>query len=106
MQNSSAKKINWHFLPELMLGINKNWMLHAEGFLSNRNGAMVAEGASIYAKYRMLSIDDVHAHTRVALYGLYAKNNSDVYKTGTSRATRNRLFEAQRQLWPLRDHWR
>jgi hypothetical protein len=80
MQNSSAKKTNWHFLPELMLGINKNWMVHAEGFLSNRNGSMVAEGASIYAKYRVLSIDDVHAHTRVAIYGLYAKNNSDVHQ--------------------------
>lgn len=43
--------------PELMLGFNKNLMVHAQGFLSNMDGSYKAEGASLYAKYRFLSID-------------------------------------------------
>jgi hypothetical protein len=80
MVDESSKNINWHVLPELMFGLTRNWMVHVEGFLSNRNGRFTAEGGSLYAKYRLFSVDDVHAHTRVALYGLYAKNNSDVHQ--------------------------
>jgi hypothetical protein len=80
MVDESSKQINWHLLPELMFGLTRNWMVHAEGFLSNRNGRFIAEGGSLYAKYRLFSVDDVHAHTRVALYGLIAKNNSDVHQ--------------------------
>lgn len=80
MVDESSKKINWHVLPELMFGLTRNWMVHAEAFLSNRNGRFTTEGGSLYVKYRLLSVDDVHAHTRVALYGLYAKNNSDVHQ--------------------------
>ncbi len=29
-------KLNYHNMPELMWGINKEWMVHAQGFISNR----------------------------------------------------------------------
>lgn len=55
--------------PELMLGFNKNLMVHVQGFLSNMDGSYKAEGASLYAKYRFLSIDEMKRHFRAAAFG-------------------------------------
>lgn len=55
--------------PELMLGFNKNLMVHAQGFLSNMDGSYKVEGASLYAKYRFLSIDEMKRHFRAAAFG-------------------------------------
>ena len=41
---------NYHIMPEIMWGANKNLMLHAAAFISNRNKNLVTEGGSIYAK--------------------------------------------------------
>ncbi|MES2417676.1 MAG: hypothetical protein V4541_05780 [Bacteroidota bacterium] len=56
-------------IAEVMIGVNKNLMLHAQGFFSDMDGRYRAEGASFYAKYRFLSIDDVKSHFRMAAYG-------------------------------------
>ena len=48
-------KLNYHNMPELMWGINKNWMVHAAAFVSNRNTRLVTEGGALYAKYRFFS---------------------------------------------------
>lgn len=64
--------------PELMLGFNKNLMVHAQGFLSNMDGSYKAEGASIYAKYRFLSIDDMKRHFRAAAFGRVSTSNRAV----------------------------
>ncbi|MCX2452913.1 hypothetical protein OQX61_16675 [Pedobacter sp. PLR] len=61
--------------PELMFGFNKNLMVHAQGFLSNMDGSYKAEGASLYAKYRFLSIDDMKRHFRAAAFGRISTSN-------------------------------
>ncbi len=69
---------NYSVLPEIMFGINKNLMLHAEGFFSNRDKTLAYEGFGIYAKYRFYSIDNVHTHFRLASFGRITTNNSDI----------------------------
>ena len=73
-------KTNYHLLPELMWGVSKKIMVHGEAFLSNQNGTFVAEGGSIYIKYRFFSQDDIHSHFRMAMYGRYSFNNSDIHQ--------------------------
>src|SRR4051812_19820052 len=62
MDERGADRINYHFIPELMGGANKNLMVHVEGFLSNRNGGFGAEGAGLYAKSRFFTKDTVYRH--------------------------------------------
>ena len=65
------------YVPELMIGVNKNWMVHLSTSLSNyyTNNTRV-EGARLYAKYRFYSNDDIHKHFRVAAFGdiAYTRN--------------------------------
>ncbi|HMK03899.1 MAG TPA: hypothetical protein VK489_06900 [Ferruginibacter sp.] len=59
--------------PEVMIGVNKNLMVHVNVYASDmfqRNLKM--EGAALYAKYRILSKDDIHSHFRMAVYGKIA----------------------------------
>lgn len=65
--------------PELMLGFNKNLMVHAQGFLSNMDGSYKAEGASLYAKYRFLSIDEMKRHFRAAAFGRISTSSRPTY---------------------------
>ncbi len=72
---------NYHIMPEIMWGINEKWMLHFQSFLSSRmNGNLKGEGGSVYAKYRIHSIDDMHKHFRLAAYGRYSLNNADIHQ--------------------------
>lgn len=72
--------LNYHFIPELMWGVNKSLMIHAEGYFSNRNNEFSAEGGALYAKYRFLSKDNVHRHFRMATYGRISSNNGDIHQ--------------------------
>ena len=72
--------LNYHFIPEVMWGVNKSLMLHAEGFFSNRAGRFVTEGGAVYAKYRFLSRDGDHRHFRMAAFGRASVNNSEVHQ--------------------------
>ena len=55
--------------PELMWGINKNWMMHANLYASNMHSTTFRpEGGGLYIKYRFLSLDEVHSHFRMAAY--------------------------------------
>lgn len=57
------------FEPEVMWGVNKRLMLHVIGYASNMmQSSLRAEGGSVYAKYRFLSLDQQHAHFRMAAY--------------------------------------
>jgi hypothetical protein len=63
----------YRIAPELMVGVNKKFMIHIAGYGSNmfqRNFRI--EGGSIYGKYRFFSVDDVHTHFRMAVYGKVA----------------------------------
>lgn len=80
MPERYSDKLNTHLVPEIMLGISKKLMVHGDVFLSNRNNSLVGEGGSIYAKYRFLSNDEVQKHFRMAAYGRYSFNNSDIHQ--------------------------
>jgi len=70
---------NYHNMPELMWGVNKDWMIHASAFLSNKQGDMMLEGGSLYAKYRFFSVDDLHSHFRLAAYGRISTSNAEIH---------------------------
>ncbi len=78
MQETAANRTNYHLTPELMWGVNKHLMLHAETFLSNKQGSFACEGWGTYAKYRFFSTDKVHRHFRMAAFGRFAVNTSNV----------------------------
>lgn len=65
-------------IAEVMMGLNKNLMFHAQGFLSDMDGKYRVEGASLYAKYRFLTIDDSHSHFRGAAYARISSSNRNV----------------------------
>lgn len=65
--------------PEVMLGINKYWMVHLNGYASNmQQPTFRPEAVSLYAKYRFLSVDDVHRHFRMAAYAKAARSNNAI----------------------------
>ena len=70
MKEKFESGYNYHIMPEIMWGANKNLMLHTSAFVSNRNKDLVTEGASVYAKYRFFSVDDLHQHFRMAAFGV------------------------------------
>lgn len=94
MNDKEDKKLNYHLLPELMWGVNKNLMLHVEGFISNRDRKLVTEGGSFYAKYRFLSKDDIHSHFRMAAYGRASYNNSTIHQDEIETNAHNSGYEA------------
>lgn len=80
MEEKSSKNVNYHFLPEMMWGVNKNLMLHVEGFLSNRSKKISPEGVAGYAKYRFFSNDKVYQHFRMAAFVRFSINNSEIHE--------------------------
>ncbi len=71
----------YHFLPEVMVGVNKNLMLHAEAFLSNRNSNSFGyEGLGFYGKYRFYTKDADHRHFRMAAFGRWGTNNAPIHQ--------------------------
>jgi hypothetical protein len=65
-QNNAKQR----YMPEVMLGINKDWMVHVSTTLSNYYSNNVRlESGRAYAKYRFYSNDEVHKHFRMAAFG-------------------------------------
>ena len=93
MKETSTGKTNYHLLPEMMIGVNKKLMLHAEAFISNRNNGLATEGMGFYGKYRFLSNDEVHAHFRMAAFGRYSFNNSDIHQEEIETNAHNSGYE-------------
>ncbi len=63
-------------IPEAMLGLTKNLMIHQSVFINNvQQNSFKTTGGAFYAKYRFLSIDSMHSHFRGAIYGGYATAN-------------------------------
>ncbi|GIZ10351.1 hypothetical protein [Flavobacterium sp. UMI-01] len=84
---------NYFLMSELMWGVNKDLMVHTSFFTSNRTDAFQFEGASIYAKYRFFSIDDVHSHFRVAGFGRYSINNAEIAQEQIETMRHNSGYE-------------
>jgi hypothetical protein len=88
-------KLNYHNMPELMWGINKQWMVHAQGFISNRqDGGFETEGGSLYAKYRFYSEDSKQSHFRMALFARASKNRADIHQDEIETMGHNTGYEA------------
>ena len=74
---------DWHdrpmqrYIPEIMLGVSKNWMLHVGGsFGDMHTPGFRWESAYLYGKYRFLSNDELHQHFRMAVFGEAAYTRS------------------------------
>ena len=80
MKEKGHDTYEYHMIPEIMVGANKHLMLHADAFISNISKSLKVEGGSFYAKYRLLSNDAVHSHFRMAAYGRFSFNNSDIHQ--------------------------
>lgn len=66
--------------PEIMFGLNKQWMVHVAGTFSDMYSSNIRwESARLYAKYRFLSIDDVHQHFRMAAFAEASHSVNPVY---------------------------
>ncbi len=91
--DGSNNKMNYHLMPEIMVGINNKFMFHAQGFLSNVNNSFVAEGGAIYAKYRFISKDEVHQHFRMAAFGRASYNNALLHQEEIETMGHNSGFE-------------
>jgi hypothetical protein len=94
MPESYTSKTNYHMVPEIMIGVSRKIMVHGDVFLSNRNATLATEGGSIYAKYRFLSNDEVQKHFRMAAFGRYSFNNSDIHQEEINLYGHNSGFEA------------
>jgi len=66
-------------IPEVMIGFNKNLMMHAQAFLSDMDGKYRLEGGSLYAKYRFLSLDEAHSHLRASAFGRVSTSKRPTY---------------------------
>ncbi|MBC7949230.1 MAG: hypothetical protein H7Y42_15195 [Chitinophagaceae bacterium] len=65
----------WHdrpmqrYMPEVMLGLNKNLMLHVGGTIGDMHTSNITwESVFLYGKYRFLSRDEIHRHFRMAAF--------------------------------------
>jgi hypothetical protein len=83
----------YNFIPEIMVGVSKNIMVHATGYFGNADGKFKANGAGVYLKYRLYSIDDVHDHFRIAAFGKFAFNNSNVNQYAINIGKQNTGYE-------------
>ncbi|HUR12638.1 MAG TPA: hypothetical protein VM012_14780 [Flavitalea sp.] len=80
MKATHSNRIEQRHAPELMLGLNKNWMFHTGVTFSDMYTSGIRwESTWLYAKYRMLSIDDVHKHFRMALFGEYSYSRNHFF---------------------------
>ena len=94
MNRKSNNDINFHLMPELMYGVSDKIMVHTAAFVSNRNGSLVGEGGSVYAKYKFLNNDEVQKHFRMATYGRYSFNNADIHQEEINLVGHNSGYEA------------
>lgn len=96
MKEQFEEGFNYHMMPEITWGINKNVMVRAAGFISNRssnNKDLKTEGGSLYAKYRFYSTDDFHSHFRMAVFGRYSINNADIHQEEIETMGHNSGYE-------------
>lgn len=75
--NHSARTLQ-RYMPEIMFGISKKWMVHGSVTISNMHqDKFIFESSRLYAKWRFLSHDDIHKHFRMAAFGAvsYSRNH-------------------------------
>lgn len=66
------------YVPEVMFGLSKNWMLHVSGGFSDYYSQKVRpESIKGYLKWRFLSNDGVHRHFRMAAFLEMARSRNE-----------------------------
>lgn len=67
-------------VPEVAIGINKQFTLKISGYLSNYyQSELKFEGVNAYLKYRFFSRDDLHQHFRMAAFSRVSVCNNDFF---------------------------
>ena len=62
-------RFSQRYMPEVMFGINKKWMVHVSAtFADMHTNNFNFESVSLYGKYRFLSKDEIHQHFRMAVF--------------------------------------
>jgi hypothetical protein len=62
-------RFSQRFMPQVMFGFSKKFMVHAGATISNMHtDGFWYESFNVYAKYRFLSNDDIHKHFRMAVF--------------------------------------
>jgi hypothetical protein len=62
-------RFSHRLMPQIMFGVNKKLMIHIGTTFSNMHTPdFKYESASLYAKYRFLSNDEIHKHFRMAVF--------------------------------------
>lgn len=93
MKESGSNKYDYYLQPEIMWGVSKKIMIHAEGFFSNQENSFKAEGAALYLKYRFYSMDEVHSHFRMAAFARGAYNRSYPHQPAIDLTGHNSGYE-------------
>lgn len=79
LKSSHNDRIEQRHMPELMLGLSKEWMLRASTTMSDMySNNFRWESAKLYTKYRFLSVDDVHKHFRMAAFAEASYSRNDM----------------------------
>lgn len=94
MDEINTKKINYHLIPEVVIGLTRKVMIRGNIFFSNRTDKLKKEGGSLYAKYRFFSRDKIQRHFRMAAFGRSGINNSDIHQEEININGHNSGFEA------------
>ncbi len=80
MYDKSDAMLNYQLIPELMWGVNKDLMLHFDGFFTNQGDNFHAVGFGTYIKYRIYSADALNRHFRMAAFARISLNNSEIFQ--------------------------
>lgn len=84
VKGGAVEKSSYRLSFDAAYGIHKNWMVKVSGFGSDMfQPQFKAEGASLYTKYRFLSVDDFHKHFRMAGFGKIAYSGNPINMTST-----------------------
>ena len=93
MDERETGRINYHLIPEVMIGVYNKLSVHGGVFFSNRSDRFKYEGATVYAKYRFYSRDMLQKHFRMAAFGRVSTNNSDIHQEELNVYGHNTGFE-------------
>lgn len=93
MKNKLESGSKYNLTPEVTWGINKNLMVRGSAFFSSDLNGSGLNGGGAYAKYRFLSVDDLQSHFRMAAFGRYSWNNSDIIQEALDLTGGNSGYE-------------
>ncbi len=80
MNSVHSQFLEHRITPEVMLGLNKNWMVHLTGTFSDMYTKDLRwESVRLYAKYRFFTMDDVHKHFRMAAFAEASHSENDLF---------------------------